>query len=115
MAQTFRTSCSKNGGGREGGLIISPSWGHIAAQLSTIAQTFLEDLLIAIEFAKMLSLLLLLRFCFSRRLYAGRAFDGSWGVGVVPPLKSLGFSQFCGCEGLVFLLLFKVDAIKLDL
>lgn len=98
----------------EGGL-ISPSWGHIAACLSTVAQSFLENLLIAIEFAEILHLLLLLSFCFSRRLYAGSAFDGSWGVGVVPPLKSLGFTQFCGCQIFFLLLLFKVDAIKLDL
>lgn len=31
-------------------------------------------------------------------MQAGKAFDGSWGVGVVPPLESLGFTQFCGCE-----------------
>lgn len=32
-------------------------------------------------------------------------------MGVVPPLKSLGFVQFCGRE----IFFFKVDAIKLDL
>lgn len=97
----------------EGGL-ISPSWGHFAAWLSTVAQTSLENLLIAIGFAKILYLLLLMGFCFIRRLYAGRAFDGSWGVGVVPPLESLGFTRFCGCEIFFFYVLRWME-IKPDL
>lgn len=36
-------------------------------------------------------------------------------MGVVPPLKSLGFVQFCGLEIFFFNYFFKVDAIKLDL
>lgn len=68
----------------EGG-VIALSGGHIAAWVAPDTQTSLENLLMAISCAKMLYLLLLRRFCFSRRLHAGRAFDGSWGVGVVPP------------------------------
>lgn len=34
----------------------------------------------------------------SEEVIGRQGFDGSWGVGVVPPLKSLGFVQFCGRE-----------------
>lgn len=53
----------------EGGL-ISPSWGHIAAGVSTVTQTSLGSLLIAMEFAKPLRLAL--GFCSGRRVCAGR-------------------------------------------